>query len=165
MKTVAEKLIDWALLETDASNQALYAKSAYNRYYYACFYLTISELHKVIGVDKRSMSHDSLGKIIRGSFKTNIKSKIDSSPVTDKSMYKDILEGATKDWARIVGVLQEARHEADYNEKAKILKSGNEIILAYEKKQITISDTAGKIATLIGIFKSLELIYNQIGIA
>ena len=169
MRVVADTLKDLALLPTNGADAALYAKSSYNRYYYACFYMTIQHLHSIVNTNF-DIEHKALGKTIKGSFKCSLRSKINEAPIPQKSLFQDILEASTNRWVQIVSSLQDARHAADYDRDARVEMSSDDFTLSFRKKsskekKITVSEAASQIKELQEVFDSLAEIYKQVGVS
>ncbi len=164
MRRVANTLKGHTLTETDKALQRLYAQSTYNRYYYACYYLSAEEIYKILNVWEDR--HSEVLNRIKRDFKPNLEGKINSSPLpsSEKVNLITLLQNSTNTWHDTLKLLKKAREAADYKKTTSFTINAGEIKMKYGHKSMTSTDADNYIATLLGVFKVLDMIYKKLGI-
>ncbi len=138
MIIVGDHLTEAAFSRTNNSETDLFARSAFNRYYYAVF-LIVKEKISVIKPEWGVMSHKHLPKVIKGQvitiIKNDIKRKIKKGvfkPNVGESIKRTVIHSANE-LANILENAYRIRVIADYEPKTKVKIINSTLFLGGEK--------------------------------
>ncbi|WP_133065439.1 hypothetical protein [Niveispirillum lacus] len=112
---------------TEGVERDAFARSAYNRYYYAC-YLEIRAVFREMSPDWERSAHKSFPEILTSSISKNLKSRRKAaSRVEDTELVRRIDQAvrACKELAKIIEKANGARIVADYNPEIEVGFNGN----------------------------------------
>lgn len=165
MITVANHLRDHACDLSDASDVDLFGRSAFNRFYYACYWEIRTRLPDIV-TDWTKMSHKSLPEclttsILKGTLKTLDrlrKSKIISD--SDFGRLRPRIMRSIPEIAQLLERGYSVRCMADYNPEIKATKTGDSLILAGTKLS-TFESSYRDLAKQVGILKKCR---NELGL-
>lgn len=159
MKVVGDNLAKTALSETDVDSAGLYAKSAYNRYYYHCWLELRDELVSLIGGSKKIGHGGEAGSTLNGSYKVKIRRELDKLYPTASSTKKDELDVFVKEVVVLIDKLYRIRDAADYRNDAKITINGANIEIAFPfDGRVKVFSIAEVVSDLVTIKTSLDQI-------
>lgn len=138
MIIVGDHLADSALKQSDNSNSDLFARSAFNRYYYAV-YLIVKKRISSINPAWSNIPHKSLPKVLTGKvtdiIKNDVKRKIKQgvfSPYEGESL-KQIVVHSANELSNLLVDANRIRVIADYEPDTKVIVKGNTFFLGGEK--------------------------------
>jgi hypothetical protein len=117
LQTFVQKTIDKSELDRD-----LFARSAYNRYYYACVFIIREALTEIDNVWKRT-PHKSYSEIFNGTITKRLKKeKMRAKKIEDTDLEKRIDEAlrSIHEIVKIIEISQSIRGVADYEPNVKI---------------------------------------------
>ncbi len=159
MKFVGDKLLALAKKETDDSHRNLLARSAVNRYYYACF-LEVRELINHCNPKRKDdkFSHANVPEELASYFKRFCTNKERSRALKKNTIlmvefqtHKNILLQLSQAIAQTLNTLRNARTTADYEPDVLIKKHQNSFFLkstkisAYKHETKTLLENCHKI--------------------
>lgn len=138
MIIVGDHLAESALTQSNNSNSDLFARSAFNRYYYAV-YLTVKERISKINPVWGNIPHKSLPELLTGKvtkfIKNDIKKKIKQgvfSPYEGESLKQKVVHSANE-LSNLLFDANRIRVIADYEPDVKVILKGSTFILDGEK--------------------------------
>lgn len=127
MKRVAKHLRERALAIDDGDEADLFARSAFNRYYYSAYLIVRSGIQ---GLDPKwsgNVAHAQIPDMLRGQINSELrKHKNAAVKINDKDLVKalDLSVNAAKSLAEMMEKGRYARVSADYNPEIKVIFSG-----------------------------------------
>ncbi len=176
MKIVGDKLVELAQNEqrTNIENASLYAKTAYNRYYYSSFLFGRELL-----LSKGLISHDPKRKIghggkfgisLQGAAKPKIIKAIKNCTLTDtdKKLKINIINNTCNKISHYITFMYEARDAADYKKESKILFKKNDFNITFKKNNkdiiVEIGQMKQKNKDIEKLFSILSNICVEVGL-
>ena len=134
MRIVGDHLRTHACGLASGADFDLFARSAFNRYYYAAFWITRRMLQD-LGQPNDKLRHESIPEHITGKFRRNLlneassrrKSKVITSK--DEARIKANIESATRGIAKVLTSAYLLRCAADYNADARAVCTLSDIRL------------------------------------
>lgn len=166
MKTVGEKLEDWAHSQSDERNKDLFARSAFNRYYYAAFLIT----RDMLGEFKSEWKHtphkgipglleDALKKPVLDQLKKAVRNGIIN--IGEMSKLRQDLQNATSELANLLREAYDARIIADYEPEVAIEIKGR----VFSLKSYSLNAASGWANRASGHCKTIRRIWKDAGLA
>ncbi len=138
MKVVGQELERWALGQTNADDKDLFARSAFNRYYYAVFLIT-REMIGEFEAGWRRTNHAGMPDLLRGAVKRKVETALKDAVRGGLMSQGDSLKIKAKNAVAINALavlLQEAYHVrvvADYEPEIVVQQKHNVISLDTHK--------------------------------
>jgi hypothetical protein len=134
MITVANHLRDYAYGLTDATEVDLFGRSAFNRFYYACYWVIRTNLPDAV-TDWTKMGHKSLPNCLKSSVQKETLKTLErlrkSNTISDVDFGR-LHPRITRSISEIARLLEHGysvRCTADYNPDFKATKTGHSLIL------------------------------------
>lgn len=130
MKIVGKQLESWAHSQADIINKDLFARSAFNRYYYAAFLVT-REMLADIESRWKGVPHANIPEILERSLQKPLVKQLELNvrrnlmAENEKERLKHKFIQATSDLADLLKFAYEARVVADYEPETIIVCSGD----------------------------------------
>jgi hypothetical protein len=158
MITVAYHLRNYACDLADAAELDLFGRSAFNRFYYACYWVIRTNLPHIVN-DWTKMGHKALPDCLTGSVKKdtlNTLSRLRKAKTISDADFGRLHPRIVRSIGEIARLLEQGysvRCTADYNPEFKATKTGNSLILDGTKLS-TFETTYREIAMQVGILKS-----------
>lgn len=168
MKVVGDNLAKTALSEADVDSAGLYAKSAYNRYYYHCWLELRDELVSLIGGSKKIGHGSEAGSVLHSSYKAILRRELDKVYPTASSTKKSELDVFVKEVAALITKLYRIREAADYRSDAKIDINGSEIKIAFSSdgkvETFSIADVVNDLIAIRTGLDQIKKIRGEVGL-
>lgn len=164
MELVASHLKSEATRRTDAVERDLFARSAFNRYYYATFLLTRATLASFRAEWRDNIPHATMPELLRGKIKTLItKERFSAQKNGDTELVAICLRAlsALEDLAKILDIGRATRTTADYNPEIQIDFSNG---IAFRLNTISISDANSWPQRARGYLLTISLAWKQINV-
>lgn len=165
MITVANHLRDHACALADAAEVDLFGRSAFNRFYYACYWAIRTNLPDMVS-DWTKMGHKALPDCLKSSVQKETLKALErqrkSKMISDEDFGR-LQPRITRSIAEIARLLEQGysvRCTADYNPEFKATKTGHSLILEGTKLS-TFESSYRDIAIQVGILKSCR---NELGL-
>jgi len=158
MLPVANHLRDHACGLEEEPEIDLFGRSAFNRFYYACYWEIRTNLPDMVK-DWTKMGHKSLPECLKASVltdTTNTLEKLRRSKVISDADFGRLYPRITRSIAEIARLLEQGysvRCTADYNPDFKATKTGSSLILDGIKLS-TFESTYRDLAEQVGILKA-----------
>jgi len=130
MKIVGEQLQDWAEAKKITYEQDVFARSAFNRFYYAAFLITRDMLGELKPKWKNT-AHKNIPNLLLTSVKKSVDNELKKQlnrgviSMGEKSSFKTKLNSATVELSNLLKEAYELRVTADYAPEVPILKLNN----------------------------------------
>lgn len=134
MRTVGEKLESLAKAEANESSKDLFARSAYNRFYYASFLIT-REMLGNFNPDWRRTPHSCVPDILQTTLKKSVQGTLRKAvkknviTIGEQQRLLNELSIASSELANLLKNAYEVRVIADYEPEQKIVCEGSAISL------------------------------------
>lgn len=138
MKIVGEQLESWAGSQASNPNKDLFARSAFNRYYYAA-YLVTREMLGEYEPSWKSTPHKNIPNLLEKTLKkiisTELKKIYKKGQITHGERQKTLsaISYATSDLSNLLRVAYDVRVTADYDPELLVENAGGTLILGIQK--------------------------------
>lgn len=167
MRIVGDSLSDIAISETEKGIGSLYAKSAYNRYYYHCYLAIREEISSLTPIDK--LGHGgNVGSVMHSNYKLHILRSLDSSGLPDSEDQKNNVNAIVKDIARLLEKLFKIRAAADYDHNASLNFLGRDIEINFldgkHSRKHTLSEVISDLEVITSHLQQIQKIKKQVGL-
>lgn len=168
VKIVAEQLEQWAIAQPGKNHQDLFARAAFNRYYYAAFLITRQMLGDFNGSWGKTM-HASIPQLLRTSVLNEPKSTLNKmewkSLITtaQKSAYLTKLSSSTGELANILSEAYSVRVIADYEPEVEIVRQADTNVFLLSNTKLSTARTWPDRAN--NYCKVIRSVWKDIGLA
>lgn len=164
MKRVGQHLEEFALDSKDDELIDLFGRSAFNRYYYACFLATRTMLGE-LQPSLKGTSHAGIpGLLVTTILKkptASLKRMEQQGIDTGKCRrYRQELQAATKGLAELLKLAYDARLISDYSPEEPIQKNGNVISLRNNK----LNEAKGWLDRTNSYIKTIKKVWKESGL-
>ena len=165
MKIVGERLQGWAIEKKVQKEKDLFARSAFNRFYYAAFLITREVLGDLKPEWKKQPHKNipdllvTLQKPIKSELKTQLKAGLISESARSRTL--TVLNGSASELSNLLRKAYTLRVVADYEPEVPI-KTDNKILLLDDYKLNTAQEWPGKARACC---KSIRKIWRDTGLA
>lgn len=165
MQAVGRLLVKTAMTTSDETDRDLFARSAFNRYYYACFLLA-RQLCRSFTPDVDSIAHGNMPTYLRTTIKRTIQQRVKllssggkSRALSDVRRHGSQCMEYIKDLAIVLEEAYRVRVIADYRpEQAVVFGQGNTMILA----ETEVNDAGRWVSRVEHHVKAIEDVWRQI---
>lgn len=166
MKIVGEQLQDWAEGKKIAHEKDVFARSAFNRFYYAAFLITRDMLGELKPEWKKT-AHKNIPDLLLTSVKKSVDNELKKLfkkgifSVSEKSLLKTKINSATIELSNLLKEAYELRVIADYDPEVPI-EIKNNILQLRKYKLNSAREWPGKASAFC---KMIRKVWGDVGLA